>query len=573
MTDPAQPGPEDEQSFSVLNDYLERLHAGGQVERDKLLAEYPHLAPALECLEALDRLAPPSAHVPARNGNTDSEATIAAAPEPGAADEGEPGVPARDFGKYELLSELGRGGMGVVYKARQKDLDRPVALKMILASHLASPDHVSRFHDEARAAAGMQHPNIVAVYEAGHIHGQHYFAMQYIAGPSLAQVLRQGPMRPEEAARCVAAVARGVAHLHERGVVHRDLKPSNILLDERGRPYVTDFGLVKMLQTDSHRTSSGAILGTPSYMAPEQAAGHVSQVGPRSDVYSLGAILYTALTGQPPFWAENPLDTLVQVIEGEPVRPRHVNPRVPPELETVCLRCLEKAPEERYPSAAALADDLERYLNGEGVEAPRAGVVSRVKRWARREPALASRLIVLAVCCLIIQANYVIGNALWPPGSATRPAGTFPVDPGLHLRVLGLLGLWGLVSLLFQQLLNRKARMGWVPFAWSVADVGLLTAVLIVGGAFHTPLLVGFPILIATSGLWFRVPLVWFTTAICVLGYGLLIGYEVLIKEQIKAPHHEVMFEVALVALGFVIAYQVQRVRALSRYYEHRPLP
>jgi serine/threonine-protein kinase len=562
MTAPAPDPAEDDQSFSALNDYLECLHAGTAPDRARFLAEHPHLAGALECLEALDRLAPPpSVPPPGRNGSPEAEATVAHAPE-GAAAGDAPAAPRRDFGHYELLGELGRGGMGVVYKARQKDLDRPVALKMILASHLASADHVSRFHHEAKAAAGMQHPNIVAVYEAGQIHGQHYFAMQYVSGPSLAEVLRQGPMSPEAAARCVAAVARAVAHLHERGCVHRDLKPSNILLDERGRPYVTDFGLVKMLQTDSHKTSTGAILGTPSFMAPEQASGHAAQVGPLSDVYSLGAILFAVLTGQPPFYADNPLDTLVQVLEGEPPRPRGLNPHVPHALETLCLRCLEKVPEERYPSAAALADDLERFLNGEAIEPPRAGLGSRLRRWVRREPALASRLVVLAVCCLIIQGNFHIG---------TRVGARIGLD--LHVKVMSLFALWGLVSLLFQQLLNRKGGASWVPFAWSVADVGLLSTLLIVGQAVNTPLLVAFPVLIATSGLWFRVPLVWFTTALGVLGYGALVVYEVLSGVTFAAPHHHVIFEVALGAIGFVTAYQVQRVRALSRYYEHRPLP
>jgi eukaryotic-like serine/threonine-protein kinase len=558
MTAPAE-DPAEEQSFSVLNDYLERLHSGGRPDRDRLLAEHPHLAQALKCLEDLDRLAPPpSVAPPGANGGPDLERTVASGVEGAAAEPDSQPPLSRDFGKYELLGELGRGGMGVVYKARQKDLDRPVALKMILASHLASVDYVSRFHDEARAAAGMHHPNIVAVYEAGQVHGQPYFAMQYVGGPSLAELLRQGPLPAEEAARCVAAVARAVGHLHERGFVHRDLKPSNILLDERGQPYVTDFGLVKMLQTDSHKTSTGAILGTPSYMSPEQAAGHVDQVGPLSDVYSLGVILYEALTGQPPFRAETPLDTLVQVIESEPVPPRRLNPRVRPALETVCLRCLEKEPEARYPSALALAEDLERYLNGEGVEARRGGPLSWLRRWTRREPALASRAIVLAVCVLIIQANYQIGHQ---------------VELARHLKVMGLFALWGLASLLFQKTLNRKEGLDWIPFAWSAADVCLLTALLLVDNVLDTPFLVAFPTLIATSGLWFRVALVWFTTALCVLAYAFLFAYHMLHGEEIKTPHQSVIVVVALVAVGFVIAYQVHRVRALSRYYEHRPLP
>ena len=561
MTAPADNGAEEAPSFSVLNDYLERLHTGAAPPRAQLLAEHPELAPALDCLDALDRLAaPPSVHLAGPNDNPHDAVTIAAAPLASTA--GSQPALLQDFGHYELLGELGRGGMGVVYKARQKDLDRPVAIKMILASHLASADHIRRFHDEARAAAGLQHPNIVAVYEAGQIHGQHYFAMQYVSGPSLAEVLHQGRMKSEEAARCVAAVARAVAHLHERGVIHRDLKPSNILLDEQGRPYVTDFGLVKMLQTDSHRTSTGAILGTPSYMAPEQAAGRADQLGPLSDVYSLGAILYTLLTGQPPFVAENPLDTLVQVIESEPARPRCLDPRIPHALETICLRCLEKTPAERYPSATALAEDLERYLNGEEIEAPRTGLVSRLRRWTRREPALASRAVVLAICCLIVQVNYHIG---------TRIAANIAL--GLHLKVMSLFAVWGLVSVLFQQILNRKDGVSWVPFAWSVADVITLTALLIVGQAADAPLLIGFPVLIATSGLWFRVPLVWFTAVLCVLAYGVLIVYEVIYGTVTAPPHHHVIFGVGLVTIGFVTAYQVQRVRALSRYYEHRPLP
>ncbi len=567
----ALPNDAQDNSFAVLNAYLEELHAGGRPARAQLLAEHPQLAEALECLEALEKLAaPPSlTATPPANGAAAPEpspdAPTVAGPSPSDPPPEWP-VPAGEFGKYELLCELGRGGMGVVYKARQKDLDRPVALKMILAGHLASPDVVHRFHDEARAAAGLHHPHIVAVYEAGHVHGQPYFAMQYIGGPSLAEVLRREPMSQEEAVRCVAVIARAVAHLHGKGIVHRDLKPSNILLDEAGTPYVTDFGLVKMLQADSRKTTTGVILGTPSYMAPEQAAGRAQEVGPLSDVYALGAILYECLTGRPPFREATPLDTLVQVLEGEPLRPRQLNPQVPRDLETVCLKCLEKAPEERYPSADALADDLERHLNGEEIEAQGAGVASRLRRWARREPALSSRLIVLAVCCVVIQVNYQVGRR---------------VELGLHLRALGLFALWGLISVIFQRLLNRKQGQGWIPFAWAAADMVVLEALLlnatsdgVTDNALDTPFLVAFPLLITAAGLWFRVAVVWFTTALAVLAYGILLAYHLIESGvRIRAPHQQVIFAVALCTVGFIIAYQVKRVRALSRYYEHRPLP
>ncbi len=530
MTAPVPDHAENEQSFVVLNAYLEQLHAGVSLDREQLLAQHPGLAEFFECLDALEELA-----VPPNGQPRPSSAATAALPEAVWSAPGDGAPTPIDFGKYELLCELGRGGMGVVYKARQKDLDRPVAIKMILASHLASVDCVNRFHDEARAAAGLHHPHIVAIYEAGQIHGQPYFAMQYIAGPSLADVLTAGPLAYERAAQCVASVARAVAHLHAKGFVHRDIKPSNILLDENGQPYVTDFGLVKWLQTDSHRPTSGAILGN-----------------------SLGAILYESLTGRPPFRAATPLDTIVQVIESEPVRPRRIDPRIPHKLEVICLRCLEKAPAERYASAQALADDLERYLNGETIEATGAGPITRLNRWTRREPALASRLIVLAACCAIIQINYSVG-------------GRVPV--ALHIRVMLLFAIWGLLSVLFQRLLNRKEGHTWIPFAWAVADMVVLTVLLIIDEAINTPFLIAYPCLIAASGLWFRVALVWFTTFLSVLSYAVLVVRYLLQDHTIEKPHQNAIFIVALFTLGFIIAYQVRRVRALSRYYEHRPLP
>ncbi len=446
--------------------------------------------------------------------------------------------------------------MGVVYRARQIDLDRPVALKMILSSQLASPEALARFQEEARAAAGLTHPHIVTVYETGQIDGQPFFAMQLVDGCSLGQHAQQAPMPPEEAARIVYAVAEAVHHLHRHDIVHRDLKPSNILLDASGHPYVTDFGLVKILGGSQH-TTTGAIVGTPSYMSPEQAAGR-KDLGPASDVYSLGAILYELLTGRPPFREENPLDTLVQVLESEPTAPHRLRPAIPADLELICLRCLEKAPTERFASAEALARALDAFLKGEETGLSLPGVRYRVRHWARREPALASRLVMLPLCLLIAQANYSLLG---------------PVDLHLHLKVVAILVGWGAVSFACQWLMNHKPWAEAMRFVWAAADILLFSLIVLVADDIETPVVIGYPLIIAAAGLWFRVPLVWFTAAVCVVSYLLLLLERALSNEPIDGPHKHAIFLVGLVILAFMMSYQVQRVRALSRYYEHRRLP
>jgi serine/threonine-protein kinase len=285
---------------------------------------------------------------------------------------------------YEILGELGRGGMGVVYKARQTGLGRAVALKCILSGQHAAPAELARFRSEAQAVARLQHPNVVQVYEVGEHDGVPYFSLELCEGGSLADRLRGTPLPAREAAQLVATLARAVQAAHTCNVVHRDLKPANVLLSADGTPKVTDFGLAKRLDVETGQTQSGAIVGTPSYMAPEQAAGRTREVGPAADVYALGAILYECLTGRPPFKGETPFDTLMQVLEREAAPPRLLNPHITRDLETVCLKCLEKDPRRRYPGVAALAEDLERYLRGESISVRSVNVLDRLARALER---------------------------------------------------------------------------------------------------------------------------------------------------------------------------------------------
>jgi WD40 repeat protein len=405
----------------AIASYLEQAAAGSPPEREAFLEHYPDLVDELRAfLDDHGRFARAA-------GRTED---LAREPETLGATSIHPALATvRYFGDYQLLAEIARGAMGVVYRARQVSLNREVALKMILAGQLASADDVARFRREAEAAAHLDHPHIVPIYEVGEHEGQHYFAMKLVEGGSLAAKAAELVASPRRAAALLARVSRAVHYAHQHGILHRDLKPSNVLLDGEGTPYVSDFGLAKRIEGDSGLTQSGAIVGTPSYMAPEQAAAR-KDVSTATDVWSLGAILYELLTGRPPFRAATPLDTLLQVLEREPDRPRLLNPRADRDLETVCLKCLEKDPGKRYSSAEALAVDLERWTRGEPIEARPVGRVERAWRWCRRNPAVAALSAAAAALLVAVAIVSSVGYVRTAAALAEAREGRVAADKG-----------------------------------------------------------------------------------------------------------------------------------------------
>ena len=569
----------DRELVDALDHFVDALQTGDEPTGSQLLQGQPQLGEFIDCLSRLDALVPPTEIL----GGVAGRETISVE-----SATGRDRVATR-FGRYELVERIGQGAMGVVYLARQTDLDRIVALKLITPGRAGGEADVERFYSEARAAAGLRHPGIVGVLEVGEFDGQHYIAMDYISGGSLAEYLREQPgavdskvsgaddsvllltapaglwrktsaggcVEPDVAADWVAEIARAVDYLHGHGIVHRDLKPANILLDEDQRPLVSDFGLALVADDQATATAGGMIVGTPAYMAPEQATGHAEKLSARSDIFSLGVILYELITGLSPFDVKNPLDTLVRVIEVDPDPPTTLEPWLSRELEHICLKCLEKDPQNRYESAGELADDLQRYLRRENVKARPGGVIHRIRRWSRRQPVLVTHLAALTLSAGINQVGFFVGGDT--------------ANPGVHFRVMSILGGWIVISAICQWLLRKSRWQSAVRFGWCAVDAALLTAILAQNSVAPGPILVGYPLLITASGLFFRVRLVWFMTLACVVGYAILLG----LRRQwfggmeIGGPpwQYPIIFAVGLAVLGTVVAYQVYRVRVLSRYY------
>ena len=451
----------------------------------------------------------------------------------------------QEYGNYQLLREVARGGMGIVFEAQDNKLQRIVALKMILDRNLASKEAVQRFYAEAETAARLNHPGIVPVYDVGSHGGQHYYAMGFVEGPTLSEELRRRRFSMEEAARLLLEVAEAVAYAHEHGVVHRDLKPGNILLTSEGQAQITDFGLAKRTDQPSHLTIDGQVLGTPGYMAPEQAAGDVAQLGAPVDIYALGAILYHLITGHPPF--RTALDALVCILEQDPVPPRSMNRQVPRDLNVICMKCLSKNPSDRYSTVQDLASDLRSFLDGELIQARPASIRRRMQRWARHRPRLTCVLVTMLAFYLHHLISYAMGN--------TGSQGLF------HWQASVTILLVCCYAWVYQVLLMRPGARRIVLYAWAASDILVFSLFLVfAAGGPRSPLIVIYLCMVASAALSFDRYMVWWVTGACMLAYLLLVPashwYQPMLEPMTYRESMPIV--ISMLAIG-VVQYYVLR--------------
>ena len=525
----------DEESLTreeeLLIQLMDQLEQGQEIRDADIPAEFrknPEFMRLLDCARQLESLAIPN---PNLVSDFESDSSLAKR------------LP-REFGPYTLLEELGRGGMGVVYRAQHRTLKSDVALKMIRTSEFASQEEVRRFFQEARAASRLKHSNIVNVHDAGELDGLPYLVMQHVDGESLAERLRHSRFTIDESVEFIRHVAEAVEYLNDMNVIHRDLKPSNILIDQQGRPYVTDFGLAKVFDVDAESTTTGTVIGTPAYMPPEQAWGTPEDVTNRSDIYSLGAILYELLTGQSPFASASPLDQILLLRDVDPPKPRSLNPDIPIELEQVCLRCLEKNPKYRYATAKELAADLKRYQDAIPINLPPIGIRQHWRRWIRREPALVAHWSAFAIMALIVQfANFLVGERRSP-----------------YLPVMTVLLIWTTTVWVLQKLLHRNVN--YVRLIWVAVDVSLFTAAVIYAEGPVELLVVGYALLIVASSMWFQPELVGLMTCGSVIAYIVLISIRG--AEGIPVHYHLIVMGI-LTVVGVITGTLVSRIRFLLR--------
>jgi len=551
----------DQRLADLLTDLSEQARQGRDPDVDAAAALHPELSRELRELWAAVQMTEAFAPRDPSHGAFRAERA-----EPAAA----PAVP-HTFGDYDLLEELGRGGMGVVYRARQRSLHRPVALKMILRGEFATPEDLTRFQSEARAAARLDHPNIVSVFDAGECDGQAYFSMRHVEGQTLAALLAAGPMKPRDAAACLAVIGRAVHYAHEHGILHRDLKPSNVLIDRDGRPHVTDFGLAKWVKGSAGAaiggpTLSGAILGTPAYMAPEQISNKRGKPSPASDVYSLGVILYEMLTGRPPFQGPTPVDTMLLALDQDPVRPRLLNPKVDADLEMICLQCLQKEPALRYASAADLAADLEAFLNGEALSVGSVNLgslLALLKRTLRET----HHAIVLENWGLLWMCHSAMIMLICVLTTAMRLAGL--LNPIWYLLLWGGgLMAWGTV---FWRLRKRGGPVLFVErqvaHIWAGAVVATV-AVFVVEVLLKLPVLTLSPILAVIAGLTFVVKAGMLSGSFYV--YAAVLFLTAVPMALCPPEYGPLMFGLASAICFFVpgLKYHRQRMRALRERAE-----
>ncbi|MEQ1906528.1 MAG: protein kinase [Pirellulaceae bacterium] len=418
----------------------------------------------------------------------------------------------RIFGDYELLECIASGGMGTVYKARQLSLDRIVALKMILSGEQATDEQVKRFHAEARSAAGVSHPGIVPVFDVGFIDGQHFFAMGFIEGPSLASRISTGPLSPQQAAVMVKQIALAMQAAHQQGLIHRDLKPGNIMLEKGEEPRITDFGLAKQIEGRQDLTMSGVVMGTPSFMSPEQANGVSREVTASTDVYAIGGILYACLTGQPPFQAGTQLDTLMMVLQNEPVPPRQLNKHVPRDLELICLKCLEKNPVHRYAMASDLAADLDCFLAGEPISVQK-DWLRRLRKWTVREPVLASHFLATILIMAFILVNYLVFGHFGP-----NPKESFWV---LQVNWVILL-IWATAVFFLQKLKNASPTLSAISLIWATINPIFLTILIGVNDGPRSILCASYVVLMISACFFRRIEYLVVTSVFSLIGYLVL---------------------------------------------------